>query len=137
MDIETPSSLGDVPTLFTALRSVHARARIHLMRLNEQASAVAEMTRRARDDGVRQELAEITRILGNVRALLFDRDTLELGRAVLGVGEATVVATPEGLARIADEVATLLDQCLCTSARIEGLLVQTAQRLSELEAAEV
>jgi hypothetical protein len=137
MDTALTSYLGDVPTLFTALRSVHARARIHLIRLNEQTSAVSEMTRRAQDDDVRQELGEITRILGDVRALLFGRDTLELGRSVLGIGEATVVATPERLARIADEVGTLLDQCLCTSARIEGLLVQTAQRLSELEAAEV
>jgi hypothetical protein len=137
MDTALTSSLGDVTTLFTALRSVHARARIHLLRLNEQTSAVAGMTRRAQDDEVCRELGEITRILGDVRALLFGRDTLELGRAVLGIGEATAVATPEGLAQIADEVATLLDQCLCASARIEGLLVQTAQRLSELEAAEV
>jgi hypothetical protein len=41
------------------------------------------------------------------------------------------------LDRVAGEVAVLLDQCLCASARIEGLLAQTAQRLSELEAAEV
>lgn len=137
MDTTLASSLGDAATLFTALRSVHARARIHVIRLNEQMSAVSEMTRRAQDADVHQELGEISRLLGEVRTLLCGRDTLELGRAVLSFGEAGALLAQERLAAVAGEVATLLDQCICTSARIEILLVQTAQRLSELEAAEV
>lgn len=137
MDTTHASSLGDAATLFTALRSVQARARIHLIRLNEQMSAVSEMTRRAQDDDVHQELGEISRLLGEARTLLYGPDTLELGRAVLSFGEAGTALAPEHLAAVAGEVATLLDQCICTSARIELVLVQTAQRLSELEAAEV
>lgn len=137
MDTTPASSLGDTTTLFTALRSVHARARIHLLRLNEQMSAVSGMRRRAQDAGIHRELGEISRLLGEVRTLLGGRDTLELGRAVLSFGEAGMVLTQERLAAVAGEVAALLDQCICTSVRIELLLVQTAQRLSELEAAEV
>lgn len=137
MDTAYTSFLGDADTLFTALRSVQARARIHLHRLNEQAAAVAEMARRAQDDEVRRELGEISRLLGDVRTLLPGCDALELGRAVRAIGEASAVATPEELDLVAGDVAVLLDQCLCASARIEGLLAQTAQRLSELEAAEV
>jgi hypothetical protein len=137
MDTAYTSFLGDVNTLFTALRSVQAGARSHRYRLNEQAAAVSEMTRRAQDDEVQRELGEITRLLGDVRTLLLGRDAQELGRALLAIGEAGAVAGPEELDRVAGEVAVLLDQCLCASARIEGLLAQTAQRLSELEAAEV
>lgn len=137
MDTALTSFFGDVNTLFTALRSVQAGMHIHLLRLDEQASAVSELTRRARDDDVRQELGEITRLLRDVRTLLFGRDTLALGRLVLAAGTATAVATPEELDLVASEVAVLLDQCLCASAHIEELLGQTAQRLSELEVAEV
>lgn len=137
MDTTHASSLGDAATLFTALRCVQARARIHLIRLNEQMSAVSEMSRRAQDGKIRQELGEISRLLGEARTLLYGPDTLELGRAVLSFGEAGTALAPERLAAVAGEVAALLDQCICTSARIELVLVQTAQRLSELEAAEV
>lgn len=137
MDTTLISSLGDVTTLFTALRSVQARARIHLIRLNEHTAAVAEMSQRTQDAEVHQELGEITRLLTDVRGLLFGRDTLELGRAVLAFGRANRAVAEDHLAEVADDIATLLDQCLCASARIEGLLVQAAQRLSELEAAEV
>lgn len=138
MDTTLVSSLGDVTTLFTALRSVQGRARMHLLRLNEHAEAVAEMTRRNRDAEVRRELEEIARLLADARGLLYGRDTLELGQAVLAFGQAGPAAVAqEHLAEVAGDIAMLLDQCLCTSARIEGLLVQAAQRLSELEAAEV
>lgn len=137
MDTTLVSSLGDVTTLFTALRSVQARARIHLIRLNEHTAAVAEMSRRTQDAEVHQELGAISRLLADVRGLLFGHDTLELGRAVLAFGRADTAVAQEHLAEVADDIATLLDQCLCASARIEGLLLQAAQRLSELEAAEV
>ena len=137
MDTTLVSSLGDVTTLFTALRSVQARARIHLIRLTEHTSAVAEMSRRTRDTEVHRELGEISQLLADVRSLLIGRDTLELGRAVLAFGEADTAVAQDHLAEVADDIAMLLDQCLCASARIVGLLVQAAQRLSELEAAEV
>ncbi len=137
MDTALTSSLGDVTTLFTALRSVQARARIHLLRLNEHTAAVAEMKGRTRDTKVHQELREISRLLADVRSLLVGSDTLELGRTVLAFGRADTAVAQAHLDEVADDVAVLLDQCLCTSARIEGLLVQAAQRLSELEAAEV
>jgi len=137
MDTTTASSLGDTATLFTALRSVHAGARTHLIRLNEQMSVVTEMTRRTQDAAARRELDEISRLLDEVRTLLCGRDTLELGRAVLSFSEGGTVLAQERLAAAAGEVATLLDHCICASARIEFLLVQSAQRLSELEAAEV
>lgn len=137
MDTTLVSALGDVNTLFTALRSVQARARMHLLRLNDHTGAVAEMARRTCDAGVRRELDEVTRLLADVRGLLYGRDTLELGRAVLALGQADAAVAQDHLAEMAGDIATLLDQCLCTSARIEGLLIQAAQRLSELEAAEV
>lgn len=137
MDTAFISSLGDVTTLFTALRSVQARARIHLIRLNEQTAVVSEMTGRTHDAEVRQELGEIARLLADARSLLFGRDTLALGRAVLAAGKADTLAAQHRLAEVAGDIAVLLDQCLCASARIEGLLLQAAQRLSELEAAEV
>ncbi|HET7868143.1 MAG TPA: hypothetical protein VFL86_27355 [Burkholderiaceae bacterium] len=137
MDTTLVSSLGDVTTLFTALRSVHGRARMHLLRLNEHTEALTEMTRRNRDARVRGELDEIARLLADARGLLYGRDTLELGRAVLAFGPADSVGAQDHLAEVVGDVAVLLDQCLCTSAHIEGLLIQAAQRLSELEAAEV
>jgi len=138
MDTALTAFLGDSTTLFTALESVQAKAQNHILRFNEQTAAVSEMASRMQDAAGKAELGKISLVLYEVHALLFGRDTMEQAQAaVAAIGNTDTDATEEGMAAVAGEVMSLLDQSLGASARIEALLVQSAQRLSELEAAEV